>query len=84
MGHTQCVSKSEESEAFVAHSGICSLDELRAEPPGTPEINLDLIPEKPDSGIRVKERRLEPNRVDSSVEAQRLQNAMTHLRESGE
>ncbi|MCJ8741353.1 hypothetical protein PDJAM_G00069680 [Pangasius djambal] len=83
MGHTQCVSKSAESEAFVAQSGSCRLDELRAEPPGTPAINQDLVPEKPESGIRVQERRLEPNRVDSSEEAQRLQNAMTHLHESG-
>lgn len=84
MGHTQCVSKSAESEAFVALSGSCRLDELRAEPPGTPTINPDFNPEKPDSEIRVKERRLEPNRVDSSEEVQRLQNAMTHLHESGE
>lgn len=83
MGHMQCVSKSAESEAFVAQSGSCRLDELCAEPPRTPAINSDLLPEKLDNGIRVKERRLEPNRVDSSEEAQRLQNAMAHLHESG-
>ncbi|KAI5612069.1 suppressor of cytokine signaling 2 [Silurus asotus] len=83
MGHTQCVSKSEKNEAFVAPSGNCRLDELRAEQPWNPEIDPDLNPEKLDRGTRVKERRLEPNRVDSSEEAQRLQNAMTHLHESG-
>ncbi|KAM9445143.1 suppressor of cytokine signaling 2 [Clarias gariepinus] len=83
MGHTQCVSKSAESEAIVAQSGSCRLDVHPAEPLWTSAINSDLIPEKADSGIRVKERRLESNRVDSSEEAQRLQNAMTHLHESG-
>lgn len=84
MGHTQCVSKSADRAVFVAQSGNCRLDELRAEPPGTPAINPHLIPEKPDSEIHVKEHRLEPYRADSSLEAQRLQNALTHLHESGE
>ncbi|KAG7323796.1 hypothetical protein KOW79_013498 [Hemibagrus wyckioides] len=83
MGHTQCISKSADCQAFVGQSGSCRLDELRAEPPGTPAITSDLIPEKPDTVTRAKERRLEPNRTDSSEEAQRLQNAMTHLHKSG-
>ncbi|KAK3547468.1 hypothetical protein QTP86_021041 [Hemibagrus guttatus] len=82
MGHTQCISKSADCQAFVAQSGSCRLDELCAEPPGTPAITSDLIPEKPYTVTRVKERRLEPNRADSSEEVQRLQNAMTHLHKS--
>lgn len=84
MGGTQCISKSAESDAFVAQSGSCRLYELCAEPPGTPAINSDLIPEKLDSGIRVKERRLEPTQADSSEDAQILQDATAHLHESGE
>nr|QBB68854.1 suppressor of cytokine signaling 2 [Tachysurus fulvidraco] len=83
MGHTQCISKSADCQAFVAQSGSCELDELRAEPLVTPVITSDLVPEKPDTATGLKERRLEPNRADSSEEAQRLQNAMTHLHNSG-
>ncbi|TSX72105.1 Suppressor of cytokine signaling 2 [Bagarius yarrelli] len=83
MGHTQCISKSADCQALAVQRGSFRLHELCAEPPGTPAITPDLIPKKPASVTRVKERRLEPNRADSSEEAQRLQNAMTHLHNSG-
>lgn len=83
MGHTQCISKSAESEAFVAQSGSWRLDELCIELSGTPAINPDLIPEKLDPGVRVQAHRLEPDLVDPAEEVQRLKDAMTHLQESG-
>ncbi|XP_072528247.1 suppressor of cytokine signaling 2-like [Salminus brasiliensis] len=91
MGHTQCISRSAGTDQSLAQRGSCGLDapgQLLPEPPGPPVLNGQEIvpniqPEKAHTAIRLKDRELEPNRVASTEDAKRLQNAMTHLQESG-
>lgn len=91
MGHTQCISRPAGTEPSLDQRGSCGPDapgQPVPEPPGPPapngqEIFPNIQPEKALAAVPPQDRELEPNRVDSSEDATRLQNAMTHLRESG-
>ena len=93
MGHTQCISRSAGTEQILVQRGHCRLDapgQPLPEPPGPAAVHGQEVvpnsqPEKSHIGVRVlKDRELEPTRVESSEDAKRLQKAMTHLNESGE
>ncbi|KAI4892036.1 hypothetical protein NFI96_019741 [Prochilodus magdalenae] len=91
MGHTQCISRSAGTEQILVQRGHCRLDapgQPLPEPPGPAavhgqEVVPNFQPQKSHIGVRVlKDRELEPTRVESSEDAKRLQKAMTHLNES--
>uniref|UniRef100_A0A3B1KHR7 Suppressor of cytokine signaling 2-like n=1 Tax=Astyanax mexicanus TaxID=7994 RepID=A0A3B1KHR7_ASTMX len=91
MGHTQCISRPAGTEASLDQRGGLGPDapgRPLPEPPGPPTLNGQEIfpniqPEKPHIAVCPQCGALEPNRVDSTEDAKRLQNAMTHLHESG-
>ncbi|XP_030625310.1 suppressor of cytokine signaling 2-like [Chanos chanos] len=90
MGHTQCVSKSTETEphsprtGLWRHAGAFRLDELKLT--AAPVAHMILPsgePEKSLIAVRVKDRVVESHREESTEDAELLQRTMNHLRASG-
>lgn len=82
MGVTQYSSENKTHSAEF-EEGSKTLNELHTQPTATPMIHKDRNQKQSISRVKVKKIRLEPNQGDSSSDAQRIQNAMKHLHQSG-